>query len=141
MSQTTYYKIIHGFGVEDYIEIEASELQKAFYCFLEKKDAIFSGGAIRGANIHEIKPDYHRTMGWVRGYKLTGRDFEDMNGIDRKLQHFLAKTKDVVQHLISTNQLQLIGKAEVNLTNHPQVGGGGMKQIGEITNGQGKNTN
>lgn len=106
-----YYKILHGFGPEDSIEIEESEVQKAYVAFLQKKDAVYSGGAIKGERIIEIKPDFHRTMGWNRGYSLGSDDFEELSqkGIDRKMQHFLAEAKDKVQYLISTNQLHLLG--------------------------------
>ena len=106
-----FYKIIHGFGVEDYIQIEASELQKAYYCFLMKKDAVFSGGAIKGTQILEIKPDFHRIMKWNRGYKLQADDYEELSskGIDRKAQHFMIEQKEKAQYLIETNQPQLLG--------------------------------
>lgn len=107
-----FYKIIHGFGVEDYIQIEASELQKAYYCFLMKKDAVFSGGAIKGTQILEIKPDYHRAMNWNIGYKLGVDDYEELKrkGIDRKMTHFMLGEKEKVQYLIETNQPELLGK-------------------------------
>jgi len=107
-----YYKIIHGYSAEDYIEINEDELEKAFYVFLTKKDAVFSGGAIKGNNILMIKPDYHRTMGWNRGYKLEDFDYAELSskGIDRKMQGILENTKEKVRYLISTKQENLIGK-------------------------------
>lgn len=107
----TYYKILHGFNPEDYIEIEDTELQKAYYAFLQKKDAVFSGGAVRGGLIQTIKPDFHRTMGWNRGHKLGEDDFAELNqkGIDKKMQNLLSETKEKVQYLIKTNQTHLIG--------------------------------
>lgn len=107
-----YYKLITGFNAEDYIEINETELEKAYQCFLEKKDSIFTGGAIRGSRIEAIKPDYHRIMGWNRGYKLEGVDYEDLNdkGIDKKCQNQLSAAKDRVQYLIDTKQTHLIGK-------------------------------
>lgn len=107
----SYYKIIHGFNIEDYIEIEESEVQKAFYCFLMKKDSVFSGGAVKGSLIQAIKPDFHRVMKWNRGYKLLSDDFEELanKGIDRKMQHFLSVEKEKVQYLIQSKQEHLIG--------------------------------
>lgn len=107
-----YYKIITGFTAEDYIEIKQDELEKAYYCFLAKKDGVFSGGAIRGSQINSIRPDYHRTMGWNRGYKLEAMDYDDLRnkGIDRKMQLQLEGTKDKVQFLIESKQENLIGK-------------------------------
>lgn len=108
------YKLITGFNPEDYIEINEDELEKAYYCFLEKKDAIFSGGAVRGARIQEIKPDYHRAMGWTRGYKLSAEDYAELSAknIDRTMTYRLAEVKDVVQELLRTGKTNLIGKGE-----------------------------
>jgi len=106
------YKIIHGYNAEDTIEIEESEVQRAYYCFLGKKDSIFSGGAIRGSQIHGIKPDYHATMNWNKGYRLTDIDFAELSekGIDRKMQKFLNQEREVVQYLIEKGRHDLIGK-------------------------------
>lgn len=107
-----FYKILHGFGAEDYIEITKDEVEKAYYCFLTKKDSVFSGGAVRGSLIQAIKPDFHRTMKWNRGYKLTEFDYAELSekGIDRKMQNFLGEAHDKVKYLIETNQPELIGK-------------------------------
>jgi hypothetical protein len=107
-----YYKIIRGYSAEDYIEITTDELEKAFYCFLTKKDSIYSGGAVKGSEIIAIQPDYHRTMGWTRGWKLTADDYSELRqkGIDRKMQLSLETTKDKVQYLMTTKQENLIGK-------------------------------
>jgi hypothetical protein len=125
------YKIIRGYGTEDYLEIEDSELEKAYYCFLEKKDSIFSGGAIKGSQILAIQPDFHKTMGWNRGYKLDEYDYADMNekGIDKKLQHLLSETKEKVQYLIETNQTHLIGKN----ADFPRIENSKEKEISQAT--------
>ena len=98
-----YYKIIRGYNSEDYIEIDETELEKALMSFLTKKDAIYNNGAVRGSEILAIQPDYHRTMGWNRGYKLGAEDFEELSqkGIDRKLQNILSDKKEKVQNFIS----------------------------------------
>lgn len=107
-----YYKIYHGFNVEDYIEINEEELEKAYYCFLKKLDSVFSGGAVRGARIESIKPDFHRIMGWNRGYKLVEDDFAQIRqkGIDVKLRNQQNETERKVKYLIATKQEDLIGK-------------------------------
>lgn len=107
-----YYKIIRGYGVEDYIELDETELEKAYYAFLEKKDGIYSGGAVRGSEILAVQPDYHRAMGWNRGYKLGQDDYAELSrkGVDRSHMNYLGDTKIKVDYLIRTNQLNLIGK-------------------------------
>lgn len=129
-----HYKILHGFSPEDYIEIEENEVQKAFGAFLQKKDAVFTGGAIRGNLIQAIKPDFHKTMGWNRGYKLDNFDYEELSqkGIDKKANDYLSACKDVVQGLIESKQEHLIGKYEINVKEVKVGDRGGMKSIGEI---------
>ncbi len=107
-----YFKIITGYGAEDYTEIDETELEKAYYCHLTKKDAIFSGGSVSGSEIKHVRPDYHRAMGWNRGYKLTSEDYAELSskGIDRAHTHLLSEKKDKVQYLLETNQIALIGK-------------------------------
>lgn len=118
-----YYKLITGFNAEDYIGIDETELEKAYACFLQKKDGIFSGGAVRGARIDSIKPDYHRIMGWNRGHKLEAVDFEDLNdkGVDRACQKQLGSAKDKVVYLMETNQMHLVGKPVPELENKEAV--------------------
>ncbi len=106
------FKIIHGYNPEDYIEIEKEEVEKAFYCFLEKKDSLFSGGAIKGSNILMIKPDFHKVMKWNRGYKLDEYDWAEIRekGLDVRMQKYLEEKKDKIQYLLINNKQELIGK-------------------------------
>lgn len=108
-----FYKIVFGYKPEEYLEITKDEVQKAYYCFLEKKDSIFSGGAIKGSNIQRIEPDYHRTMGWNRGYELQNEDYIEIRrkGLDEKMRNFLEMEQKKVGYLIATNQTHLIGKS------------------------------
>jgi hypothetical protein len=120
-----YYKLIRGYGVEDYIEIDEKELEKAYYCFLQKKDAIFSGGAIRGSQIMAIQPDYHKTMGWNRGYKLEALDYSDLRekGIDKKAQQQLETIKRRVIYLVENKKENLIGQnLEIPELDKPKFG-------------------
>lgn len=98
-----YYKLIRGYGAEDYIEIDETELQKAQYCFLTKTDSVYSGGSVRGSEIHAIQPDYHRAMGWNRGYRLSADDYAQLRetGVDRSHMIFLAETKKVVHERLA----------------------------------------
>lgn len=107
-----YYKIIRGYSAEDYIEINQDELEKAFYCFLTKKDSVYSGGAVKGSEILAIQPDFHRTMGWNRGYKLQAEDYSELKEkrIDQKMRLEIENTGDKIKYLIETRQENLIGK-------------------------------
>jgi hypothetical protein len=107
-----YYKLKIGYGLEEYIQITRDELEKATYCFLTKKDSVYSGGACKGSEILAIQPDFHRVMNWNRGWKLTGDDYDELRqkGIDRKMNKELEDTKIKIQYLIETRQENLIGK-------------------------------
>lgn len=106
-----FYKIQTGYGVNDYVEITEDELEKAFYCFLEGKNSIYSGGAVKGASIISIKPDFHRIMGWNKGYKLGPEDYGELaeKQIDLKTQRKLSDVKQRVEYLMQSNQTNLIG--------------------------------
>lgn len=101
-----YYKIVFGYDAEDYIQIDETELKKAYYAFLTKKDATYSGGAVRGSQIVAIQPDYHRAMGWNRGWKLGPDDYAQLSdeGVDRAHTHYLAEVKTEVQALLSSGK-------------------------------------
>lgn len=107
-----YYKLVRGYDAEQYIEINETELEKAEYAFLMKKDAVYSGGAIKGSDISMIQPDYHRMMGWNRGHKLNDYDYAELGqkGLDKKMRDQLALNKEKVQYLINSKQEHLIGK-------------------------------
>lgn len=107
-----YYKIIRGYNAEDYIEINETELEKAYGAFLLKKDSVYSGGAVRGSEIIAIQPDFHRTMGWNRGYKLGEDDYAELRhkGIDNKMRVMIENTKNKIQYFINSGQTDLIGK-------------------------------
>ncbi len=132
-----YYKLITGFAPEDYIQIEESELDKANYCFLEKKDTVYSGGAVRGSLINSIKPDFHRIMGWNRGHKLDSFDYEELSdkGIDRECNNRIGESKNKVDYLIQTKQLHLLGKSVEGFedkTNKKIEQNKGIKSIGDV---------
>lgn len=109
-----YYKLVRGYGPEDYIEIDETELEKAYYCFLQKKDGIYSGGAVRGSEILAIQPDYHRAMGWNRGYKLGPDDYAQLSeeGVNRSHMTLLAETKQKVVEMVRAGKSLELGSGK-----------------------------
>ena len=101
-----YYKIIRGYGAEEYIVIDETELEKAYYAFLTKKDGLYSGGAIRGSEIIAIQPDWHRAMGWNRGYSPLAEDWGEIRerGVDRECRNLIEAAKEEVQMALSTGR-------------------------------------
>lgn len=102
---------MRGFGQEDFIPIDESELEKAIYCHMARKDGAFSMGSINGSHISAVMPDWHGSMGWNYAYKLGADDWDDIRskGVDKKIQLLIEEAKSKVQYLIETKQENLIG--------------------------------
>lgn len=132
-----YYKILCGYDAERSVEITEDELEKAYGIFLLGGRAIFSGGAVDGKNIQMIVPDWHKTMGWKTGYRLTPDDYAELSerGIDRRARELQRGMHVRVSHLISQGKQNLIGTG-VHLPELEQKTGtrryDGPKSIGEI---------
>ena len=107
-----YFKAIHGFDAEDYVPIEAEELEKAIYAHMTGSKAVFASGSISGNMITVVQPDYHKAMGWNQGYKLGADDFAELaqHGVDKSHQKYLAKTKERINYLVANGRQTEIGK-------------------------------
>lgn len=107
-----YFKAIHGFDAEDFLPIEADELEKAIYAHMTGSKAAFQSGSISGSIIQVVQPDYHRAMGWNQGHKLDADDYAELRQyrIDTAHQKFLAKIKERIAFLVSNNRQAEIGK-------------------------------
>ena len=107
-----YFKIQVGYDQSQYIEINEDELEKAYYCFLHKKDSLFSGGAVKGENILYILPDYHRIMGWNKGWKLTIDDEIELKEkkISNKCRDLISSAQEKVKLVVKEDKTDLIGK-------------------------------
>ncbi len=73
---TRYFKVQKGYGDDDYISIDETELRKAMIAQVKGQVAIFKEGTVAGNSIISILPDWNRTMGWKRDYKLVGEDYD-----------------------------------------------------------------
>lgn len=107
-----YFKAIYGYDSENYVELNETELDKAIYLHLTAKKGLLTGGSISGDRVIAVQPDFHRAMGWNRGYSLGPDDYAELNGkgIYKSYNILLEDTKARVHHLIETGQEHLIGK-------------------------------
>lgn len=127
-----YFKIKTGYGANEYVSINETELEKAYGVFLTDGKGVFSGGVVRGQDIIGIQEDWHRAMGYNPLYKLQA---EDMNEIQKQvgkeyagmLEHASARVK----YLIENNQTHLIGKnvaiPELEVHEHKALSEGSKK--------------
>lgn len=107
-----YYKVTHGYGSEDVIEIDnIQDLEKAIYAFSTGKSARIGDNFIKGTEIKHIKEDWNRTMGYAKGYKLGTDDWNeiDQKGVKRLYTGFLADVSQKVEQLAKQNMVQFIG--------------------------------
>ena len=132
------YKIVYGYEPDNYIPIDADELEKAIYAHMTLARAAFRSGSAdfsRGGIF--IQPDFTAAMGWTRGYKLGVEDFAEIerHGMDTKHRMFEQKTKDRIEYLVKEKQEHLIGKnVEIPQLERPTVERreGKIKQIKEL---------
>lgn len=127
-----YFKIKIGYGEDEYVRIDETELEKAYGVFLTDGKGVFSGGTVRGQDIIAIKEDWHRAMGYNPLYKLRA---EDMNEIQKEvgkeyqgvLEHASARVKYLIEH----GQQNLIGRGveipELAMSEHKALSDGTKK--------------
>lgn len=109
------FRIIYGYGTNDYISITENELEKAQYCWI--KNAVFTHGRqIKGGEFKRIEEDYRYYTGWHDTF--SPKDSEDMAQITRDMppkrifDERLELARVRAQYAIETNQPNLLGTPE-----------------------------
>lgn len=112
-----YFKVIRGFGDDDFIPIDETELDVAVYAQMTGKMAFLKNGSINGSHISSIKPDFHRAMGWNYGHGLKAPDWQQLNdaGVAKQYIGCLTESKQRIHYLLQMKRPDLIGQPETAL--------------------------
>jgi hypothetical protein len=116
-----YYKIIRGFGQDDYLSIDETELDKAIYCHVTGKVGVFSSGSISGTTISAIMPDLHAMEGWNQGYKMGPEDYAIARNSHVAAQNFMQLVSDNVKGFMESGQTEKIGKTNYHELEAPKL--------------------
>ena len=107
-----YFKVQKGYGTDDYISIDETELRKAIIAQVKGQVAIFKEGTVSGNSIMSITPDWNRTMGWNRDYKLTGEDYEYIGS--KKVEDSRLLIENTLNEILGKPKIEnIIGNGEV----------------------------
>lgn len=122
-----YFKIKFGYGNDEFISIDETELKKAIEIHLTGKNGVFKEGSISGKNVIAIVPDWNKAMGWKRDYKLTGEDYTEI-GNKREDEY-----RDLIQIETTNVQRQLQGLPPLEAPKETtRIYTQGLKQIGDM---------
>lgn len=111
------FKITYGYGPTDFVIVESlDDVARAIYAKTEKISVTLKGKFISGNEIKSIEPDIHTYTGWNRSYTpSTHDDFQQIErDVPKNLYTLIDKTSERVKTLIQNNQLELIGKEDLD---------------------------
>ena len=104
-----YYKIVYGYGLDEYLPITEQELHKAIVLFLEGNGrGVFESGAVRGQDIMRIVEDWHRVRGWNKGWKMTPDDYEDIQPLTDGYRNTYQDSMEVAKLILKENKRDLL---------------------------------
>lgn len=77
-----HFRVKIGFGKDEFISIDETELRKALIGQIRGRDAvvIFKEGSVTGNSILSVTPDFNRDLGYARDYVLNGEDYAQIGG-------------------------------------------------------------
>jgi len=106
------FKIKIGYGIDEFVSIEKSELAKAYYTFMtEGKMVTNDGYGLRGRDIIRIEPNWNEVMGYNRDYRLGGEDYKEIG--EKRMIHahmIMGKAKEIAKEVIETKNLNLLSE-------------------------------
>lgn len=104
-----YYRVKFGYGKDDFISVDETELAMAVRAQITGKIGAFKEGTVAGNSIMAIIPDYQREMGWSRDYQLTGEDYDEIGPQNqREFQNLLEETKYQVNQQLNAPAVKML---------------------------------
>lgn len=88
-----YFRVKYGFGPDEFIGIDETELDMALRAHIGGKKGLFKEGSISGDKIIAITPDFNRVLGLNRDYRLTGEDYKELGKKRDEYELFLEEKK------------------------------------------------
>lgn len=79
MDKAKFFKVKVGYGNDDFIIIDDTELAKCLRAQLNGSMVICKEGSISGKYIITITPDINKLMGWNRTYQPTPEDYGEIS--------------------------------------------------------------
>ena len=89
-----YFKVITGYGKDQYHQVHVDDLHKIYYLWLnpEKRGILTDGTPIIGKNIIDILPDYNKILGHAPTIILDSYDWQKINNTSLRDRIEIAKT-------------------------------------------------
>lgn len=109
MDKAKYFKVKVGYGIDDFISIDETELSKCLRAQFNGSMVICKEGSISGKSIITITPDVNKLMGWNRSYQPTPEDYGEIP--ERALNEH--------RQLLENTLLQITGKQPKENKNLP----------------------
>lgn len=98
-----YYRVKTGYGKDEFISIDETEVESAIRAQITGKIGVFKEGTISGNHIISITPDFNRVMEYKRDHQLSGEDYDHI-GESCQQEHikFFSETKDAIHSQLRT---------------------------------------
>ena len=106
--QPFYYTVRLSYNDKDQdVTIGSKEMPAVYWAFLKETKAVTSVGLFRGKDIISVLPDFHKILGFNKGYDLQPEDFR-LIGTDPtciKAVRFLEEVKQVARTVDTVQEL------------------------------------